>query len=102
MKLIKKSKGFVPQESSFIPDLSLLDNIKVMALNFGIQEEGALKKARELMEMLKFEEDLNKKPLQLSGGQKVRFNIVLSLLHEPKIIILDEPFVGLDFFSFST
>jgi len=97
-KILKKNvMGFVPQEIALIPDLSILDNIKIAGLNLGITEEQALQKAIELMKLLRLEEELDKKPTELSGGQKVRLNIILSLLHDPKIIILDEPFVGLDF-----
>ena len=95
----KKKIGFVPQELSFIPDLSILDNIKIAGLTSGISEEDALKKANDLMSLLKLSENINKKPNQLSGGQKVRLNIILSLLHDPQVIILDEPFVGLDFLN---
>jgi ABC-2 type transport system ATP-binding protein len=97
-KIFKKSSmGFVPQEMSFIPDLNVSDNIKIAGLNFGVSEKKAMEKAIEIMNFLKFEEKIDKKPTELSGGQKVRLNIILSLLHDPKIIILDEPFVGLDF-----
>jgi ABC-2 type transport system ATP-binding protein len=96
--LLNKDKiGFAPQEVSIIPDLSILDNIKIHGLNSGILESQAIKKATQLMQMLKLEEDWNKKPSQLSGGQQIRLNIILSILHDPKIIILDEPFNGLDF-----
>jgi len=89
--------GFVPQENSFIPDLSLEDNIKIAGLNLGITERKALEKAESLLKYLKLEESLKKSPAEMSGGQRVRFNIVLSLLHDPDILIMDEPFAGLDF-----
>jgi ABC-2 type transport system ATP-binding protein len=95
----KKKMGFVPQELSLIPDLSILDNIKIAGLSLGISEEDAIKKSNDLMSLLKLSEDINKKPNQLSGGQKVRLNIILSLLHDPQVVILDEPFVGLDFLN---
>ncbi len=99
-KFLAKNKiGFAPQEISFIPDLSILDNIKIFGLNSGITESQAIKRAGDLMEMLKLKEDLNRLPSQLSGGQQARLNIILSLLHDPKIIILDEPFNGLDFLN---
>lgn len=97
-KTFQKNKlGFVPQENAFIPDLTIAENVKVCGLNLGITEKQALKKSNELMSLLKFEENLNRSPQFLSGGQKTRLNIILSLLHDPQIIILDEPFVGLDF-----
>lgn len=99
-KFLNKSKiGFTPQEISFIPDLSILDNIKIFGMNSGIGEDKAIKRAAKLMEMLKLDEDLNRLPSQLSGGQQVRLNIILSILHDPEIVILDEPFNGLDFLN---
>lgn len=93
----KNKMGFVPQELSMIPDLSIKDNIELAGLNLGVNEKQSTKKAKELMDLLKLNENLDKKPEELSGGQKVRLNIILSILHDPNFLILDEPFVGLDF-----
>ena len=99
-KIFQKSKiGYVPQELSYIPDLTIEDNIKISGLNLGISEKKALTKAKDLLKLLRLEVELSKKPTQLSGGQKARLNIILSLLHNPKIVVLDEPFVGLDFYN---
>ncbi len=97
-KFFAKNKiGFTPQEIALIPDLSIIDNIKILGLNSGISESAAVKKATVLMKMLMIEEDVNKLPSQLSGGQQMRLNVILSILHDPEILILDEPFAGLDF-----
>jgi len=95
----KHNIGYVPQELAYIPDLPIIDNIRILGLNAGISEKRGIRKAVELMKLLKLEVDLKKLPDNLSGGQKARLNIILSLLHNPKIVILDEPFVGLDFLN---
>ncbi len=93
----KKSIGFVPQEISIIPDLSIKDNIRIAGYNLGLSNIESLGKSSVILNILQLDEDLEKKPHQLSGGQKARLNLVLSILHDPEVIILDEPFVGLDF-----
>ncbi|GEM_PF-284007 len=95
--LNKNSFGFVSQEPGFIPDLSIENNIKISGLNYGISEKKALERAKDLMGQLKLNIDIDRKPMDLSGGQKTRLGIILSILHDPRMIILDEPFVGLDF-----
>lgn len=95
--LAKGKIGFVPQENAFVPDLSIKDNVKIVGLNYGVLERISMRRAQKLMSMLKLEESMDKMPYDLSGGERVRLNIILSLLHNPRTVILDEPFVGLDF-----
>jgi ABC-2 type transport system ATP-binding protein len=95
----KKDIGFVPQEIAIIPDLSIEDNIVFFGNLYGMTKKKSLIEGIKLMETLHLDVPLTKKPTELSGGQKVRLNIVVSFLHNPKLFILDEPFVGLDFYN---
>ena len=99
-KLLKKSNiGYVPQENAFIPELTLRENIILFGKLYGLSSKFALSKSKSLLRLMHLTEFEDHKPKNLSGGQKVRLNILISLLHNPKIIILDEPFVGLDFYN---
>lgn len=94
----KEDIGFVPQEISLIEDISIRDNIIFFGSLNGLSKSKALKASKELINILQLSKiSLSRFPNELSGGQKVRLNIVVSLLHKPKLYILDEPFVGLDF-----
>lgn len=97
--LAKKDIGYVPQEISLIPDMNIEQNICFFGNLNGISENNAKKRGRLLMKTLHLNLPLTRFPREMSGGQKVRLNIVLSLIHNPKIIIMDEPFVGLDYFN---
>jgi len=95
----KKDIGFVPQHISLIPDLTIEENIVFFGNMYGLTDKEALAAGQSLMQILHLNVSLTKRPTQLSGGQRVRLNILVSLLHDPKVLILDEPFVGLDYYN---
>ncbi len=92
-----KKIGYCPQENAFIGDLSIKENIIIFSSL--TKAKNAIQRAQELMKMLKLNEPLEKPAKKLSGGQQKRLNIILSILHDPELIILDEPFAGLDYFT---
>ena len=96
---VKDKIGFVSQDFSFIEELSLKENIVIFGNLLGLTKKRSLEISDELFSKFNLDTDLSLTPKNLSGGQKMRFNIILSLLHDPKVIILDEPFNALDFLN---
>lgn len=93
---IKRSLGVVFQSSVLDKSLSVKDNLESRAALYGIKGAEFKSKLSELARLLDFEDLLKRTVGKLSGGQRRRIDIARALLHDPKILILDEPTTGLD------
>jgi NitT/TauT family transport system ATP-binding protein len=98
-------RGIVFQRYSLFPHLTVMKNLllglelrdaRLCGRLFGAARRRALDKARELLEAVGLQASADKYPAQLSGGMQQRLSIAQSVIREPKILLLDEPFGALD------
>jgi ABC-2 type transport system ATP-binding protein len=88
--------GLVPQDLALIEDLSALDNIMLFGSLYGMRGGLLRSRAREALELVGLGDRATSRPATFSGGMKRRLNIACALVHDPKVLVLDEPTVGID------
>ncbi|MBI3511822.1 MAG: ABC transporter ATP-binding protein [Bacteroidetes bacterium] len=92
----KKIIGVVPQEIALYDKLTALQNLEFWGSLYDVEKNLLNKRIDETLELLGLSDRKNDKVKDYSGGMKRRINIASALLHEPKILFMDEPTVGID------
>ena len=91
-----KQIGFVFQFHQLLPEFTALENVMMPSLIGGISSGEALKRAKEILELLGLEERFSHKPAELSGGEKQRVAVARALVNGPAVVFADEPSGSLD------
>lgn len=95
-KNIHQIIGFVPQDFSFYHELSPLENLAFFGAWYGMSAADIKVKSSELLDVLGLSNVGHKQVQKFSGGMKRRVNLAIGVMHDPQILFLDEPTVGVD------
>ena len=93
---VKRRIGLVPQELSLYEDLSAIGNLELFGALYGITGAVLAERMRAALELVGLADHARAKPATFSGGMKRRLNIACALVHDPDVLLLDEPTVGVD------
>lgn len=88
--------GYLPQDFTMYPNMTVKEALEYLGILSGLSKVAIDKKGSELLEMVNLTEHRHKKVKALSGGMKRRLGIAQALIHDPKVVIVDEPTAGLD------
>jgi ABC-2 type transport system ATP-binding protein len=92
----KGAIGYVPQDLSIYPDLSARENLQFFGRLYGLRGAGLRDRVAEVLGVIDLADRADERTERFSGGMKRRLNIGIGLLHEPRLLVLDEPTVGVD------
>ena len=92
----RRKIGFVPQELALYPTLSAYQNLIFFGRIYGLRGKALHKRVDEVLDMVSLRDRAKEQIENYSGGMKRRINIAAGLLHDPEILFLDEPTVGVD------
>lgn len=92
----KECMGYVPQELALMEELNAYDNLEFFGALYGLKGKLLKERIAEALKVTGLEDTKKQKVKKFSGGMKRRLNIAVSILHHPKVLILDEPTVGVD------
>jgi ABC-2 type transport system ATP-binding protein len=92
----KRKIGFVPQDLALYDDLPARENLKLFAALYGVKGADLKQRCDHVLALVNLADRAGDKPSTFSGGMKRRLNIAAALMHDPQLLILDEPTVGVD------
>lgn len=95
-ELIKKNIGYMSQKFALYSDLTVRDNIEIFGGIYGMQRRDVRRRAVELMDRLGFMSEKNERVKDLPQGWKQKLAFLVSIIHNPEIVFLDEPTGGVD------
>jgi ABC-2 type transport system ATP-binding protein len=93
---VKRRIGLVPQELALYEDLSARENLRLFGALYGLKGAPLAARIDQVLGLVNLRDRARDKPATYSGGMKRRLNIAAALLHDPELLILDEPTVGVD------
>jgi ABC-2 type transport system ATP-binding protein len=92
----KKAFGVVPESSNLYDELTALENLVFMGRLYGVPQQQCLRRAAELLALFRLTDKRDTRFASLSRGMKRALTIAAALVHQPRLLFLDEPTVGLD------
>lgn len=92
----KENIGYVPQDIALLEELSAYDNLEFFGALYGLKGKLLKERIKEALEVTGLEDKRKQKVKKFSGGMKRRLNIATAIMHHPKVLIMDEPTVGVD------
>ena len=93
---VREKLGYMPQQLAVYPGLSVRENVLFYGRLYGIPENNLSTRSLEILEMVELESHQNKLAGDLSGGMLRRLMLATTLIHQPALVILDEPTAGVD------
>ncbi len=93
---MKKELGYTSQDSSFYAKLTVKENMYYFGALYGLKHKEVRDNTKEILQLVELEEEKNTLAQNLSGGMQRRLDLACSMIHRPKVLILDEPTEDLD------
>jgi ABC-2 type transport system ATP-binding protein len=92
--------GYCPQEPVLFDTLTMQENLDYFAAGYGLSPDELRGRSDELINRLRCTDHASVRVAKLSGGTKQKLNLIISLLHQPALLVLDEPYQGFDYESY--